>query len=555
MIWPLDKCYYPMMHFKAWVVLFAPILGSLLVQASDVVEPSVSPPAGLAPSNTPQVVLLSFDDSITTGMFALVQRVLTNHVNPNGHPIKATFFVSFDSKYDGVSIQRLYADGHEIAVHTLSHATSTNTSLTRWHQEIAGTRRVLSNLAQIPPEEIVGFRAPYLQVNDAAFDVLASRGFLYESSFPEDLSMLSTSPATMIWPYTLHDGLKQTAHPSRKPSTNYPSLFEIPLWNHFTNDVTCTVMDPPATFDSNQVMALWQSNFLYHYNGNRAPFSLALHATSTNQWLSHSEHASWRIQALNDFITWALTQSNTWLLSYRNLVDYMRDPIPASEVSTNASFLSDTKTYITNTTCSYPNSHSFRVCGPCPPAAPAYSNAYYGFAPLAGGLLNISFVSQSPSNTYYSMLISNDTTNAVYNWATAFTISAGKVVFTNYDVTLAQASNLVTTAAKQYVRFIAPGGTRSSVFTVNTTNAVVISDYQVHLFQLGPSGIVLTPLANSSQGIQWSDNAHEYSVEWSSNLMENGWTEATNELFRLFFTNTPPGPVNPLFYRVKGTIY
>ena len=64
--------------------------------ADDYIAPSTNPPGGLNPANTPQMVLLTFDDLIDSTRYDLVQRVLTNHWNPNGSAIQATFFVNTD---------------------------------------------------------------------------------------------------------------------------------------------------------------------------------------------------------------------------------------------------------------------------------------------------------------------------------------------------------------------------------------------------------------------------------------------------------------------------
>ena len=43
-----------------------------------------------------------------------------NRVNPNGCPILATFYISHEWT-DYAQVQNLYADGHEVASHSISH--------------------------------------------------------------------------------------------------------------------------------------------------------------------------------------------------------------------------------------------------------------------------------------------------------------------------------------------------------------------------------------------------------------------------------------------------
>lgn len=75
---------------------------------------------GLLPEQIPQIVLLTFDDAVNdinkqiyAGIFERGRK------NPNGCPISATFYVSHEWT-DYTQVQDLYADGHEMASHTVS---------------------------------------------------------------------------------------------------------------------------------------------------------------------------------------------------------------------------------------------------------------------------------------------------------------------------------------------------------------------------------------------------------------------------------------------------
>jgi len=67
------------------------------------------------------MILLTFDDAINHDNWELFSKVLfTQHRrNPNGCPIKGTFYVSHPfTNYQYV--QKLWNDGHEIAVHSVT---------------------------------------------------------------------------------------------------------------------------------------------------------------------------------------------------------------------------------------------------------------------------------------------------------------------------------------------------------------------------------------------------------------------------------------------------
>lgn len=77
-------------------------------------------PGKLHPIEVPQMIILTFDDAINYENWDLYQRLFNNNRrNPNGCPIRATFFVShqFNNYYQ---TQRLWNDGHEVAVHSIT---------------------------------------------------------------------------------------------------------------------------------------------------------------------------------------------------------------------------------------------------------------------------------------------------------------------------------------------------------------------------------------------------------------------------------------------------
>ena len=75
---------------------------------------------GLRVKDVPQLVLLTFDDSVNDLNKNLYSDLFdTGRLNPNGCPIAATFYVSHEWTDYG-QVQNLYAAGHEIASHTIS---------------------------------------------------------------------------------------------------------------------------------------------------------------------------------------------------------------------------------------------------------------------------------------------------------------------------------------------------------------------------------------------------------------------------------------------------
>lgn len=515
---------------------------------------SLAPPGGLAPADTPQMVLLTFDDSVSTASYEIVRQVLTNRFNPNGHPIKATFFVSLDSRFDFARVQRLYADGHEIAIHTMSHATSATTTVGRWNREIAGDRRTLAALAAIPAAEIVGFRAPFLQVNDAAFQMLEARGFRYDSSFAE----YASGPAAPIWPYTLDNGLQQAAPPERLPARPYPGLFELPLYAHFSNGTAVTAMDPPETYDADAVQALWRTNFTARYTGNRAPFTLALHTTTTNQWLSHPLHSPWRVEALTNFIAWALAHSNTWFVTCRDVVDFMEQPVPADAAHTSAPFMTRTNAYFPTgqlSRCTFPGSHTFHVCGAAPPAAPTYANAWLGLVPDDAGVIDVYLASQDVTYAYGRLVVSNDAGRTLNDWQAAFSV-AGGAVNQMFDGLWTNRDGRVEVDARQYNATLTNGAAYVIAFRVLRDGGdVQFSDLWLQTYSLGPRPSETHVCAADTPGrlcLTWSDTAPSYALTWATNAPAGAWTNRLEPLYRTTVTVETAAADAPVLFRVEG---
>jgi len=82
--------------------------------------PSASPPKGMDPKTVPQFFTLTYDDAIQAPTVPVAASLMTPHRNPNGCPIKATWFAQ--TLYsDFALIQQWYAAGNEVADHTMNH--------------------------------------------------------------------------------------------------------------------------------------------------------------------------------------------------------------------------------------------------------------------------------------------------------------------------------------------------------------------------------------------------------------------------------------------------
>lgn len=71
--------------------------------------------------------------------------------------------------YHVIQVNKLYSEGHEIALHSITH----NPQIEYWRDadvqllkdEFGGMRDIIAKFAAIPKEHIYGIRAPFLQMS------------------------------------------------------------------------------------------------------------------------------------------------------------------------------------------------------------------------------------------------------------------------------------------------------------------------------------------------------------------------------------------------------
>ena len=80
---------------------------------------TVDIPNGYERDEIPQFVLISFDDAVTVSNFPIYEE-FSAFTNPNGCPIKMTFFISHEST-DYTLVNELHRLGHEIGSHSIRY--------------------------------------------------------------------------------------------------------------------------------------------------------------------------------------------------------------------------------------------------------------------------------------------------------------------------------------------------------------------------------------------------------------------------------------------------
>lgn len=183
-------------------------------------------PGGLLPRQTPQFVMLTFDDAVTGLNMEYYRQALNKRFNRDGCPVSATFYISHEYT-DYSKVHELYKAGHEIALHSISHASNTtywkNLNASELADEFEGLRSIMNHFAHVPRERVQGIRLPFLQMSgDASFEMLYRNSFLYDSSWPSQLY-------SGLWPYTLNYKSTQDCVIGPCPNQTWPNVWVAPM--------------------------------------------------------------------------------------------------------------------------------------------------------------------------------------------------------------------------------------------------------------------------------------------------------------------------------------
>lgn len=295
----------------------------------------VEPPAGLARANTPQFVIVTFDDAIQDRLETdAIEPMFVGVRNPGGRPVHRTYFAQ--ALYSSVPRARaLVAAGHEMANHTHDHmrgdqAFSARATEAEWRKELDDLARFMTDTVGVAPGSIVGFRAPFLATTEAMWSEIRRRGFLYETSLTEivdDQAPYTKAIDRMVWPHTLDGGSATRCVSSKCPDAPLPGIWSVPMWTLYKTDGRVAAnMDPhKGLADSTEFYNLLMHNFEARYRGNRAPMGLFLHASGIRR-------KAYAIAGYNRFLRDVTARGDVWIVTTRGLVEWMRRPVPLAQM-------------------------------------------------------------------------------------------------------------------------------------------------------------------------------------------------------------------------------
>ncbi|KAJ7052259.1 hypothetical protein C8F01DRAFT_626387 [Mycena amicta] len=297
---------------------------------------STSPPGGLSPSDTPMFLVFTADDAVQSYTLDAVNQFLAQRKNPNGCQPKMTYYVSLNyTNYTLVT--DWFVAGNEIADHTMTHVGDPPVD------QIDGNLIALNALAGIPFKSIIGFRAPYLNYSVDTLKILAAAGFTYESSSAASIPV--TDPGTdAFWPYTLDNGMANDCLDvanSCKGQPVLPGFWEVPMYAMFDNrgPEGIHLMDPwldmangESKINDTATLEYMKNTFTAHYTGNRQPFGLYTHPVHLSTTYPGVNPSNSTINMINEFLDWAQEQQNVWIVSNEQLLAWVQNPVPISQL-------------------------------------------------------------------------------------------------------------------------------------------------------------------------------------------------------------------------------
>jgi peptidoglycan/xylan/chitin deacetylase (PgdA/CDA1 family) len=364
---------------------------------TDNVAASAAPPFGLEPEEVPMLVALSFDDNAYSGLagsggeggMSWALEMLAARNNVDGTAVQASFYMT--STYIGTWIAEsptfvkrswngAVVAGHEIGNHTHQHAHGSNFGVQEWTEEIATCTDWLTrpfnpmeaNGSPDPaagpgadPAGVLGFRAPFLEYNDAALQTVRDLAFHYDTSI-EDGWQPEQDGTNYMWPYTLDSG--SPGHDVlvgwglHDPITAHPGLWELPLHPVVVPpDEVCeqygvapglrgrlqaihswfdTASGKITGFDYNlwvlfgmtsaEFVATLKYTLDQRLAGNRAPFIIGAHTDYYSSRYTGAPNTTWqeRQASIEEFVDYALAKPEVRMTSVGEVLDFVRNPQP-----------------------------------------------------------------------------------------------------------------------------------------------------------------------------------------------------------------------------------
>ncbi|KAK7487587.1 hypothetical protein BaRGS_00021137 [Batillaria attramentaria] len=273
-------------------------------------------PGGLETSETPQVVLVTFEYAINSAYIDPYRAIFENTVNPNNCPAVGTFFVQ-ETNTQMDLVKELHDAGHEIGVTTID-GTNPETE----EQWVSNLQQVKAAVvaAGVPEPDVVGVRAPQLMPGGLnEFTALAQEGFLYDASC--STSRFDGDQSELLWPYTYDFAPGPSCDSGEGPEAEFPGRWQILVADLEFQGTKCA--SPQACIGvttERDAFDLFYNSFIKHYEGTRSPFMIVINA----DWAL----TPFKLEGTRQFVEYVRAAfEDTWVLSVSQALEWVRNPV------------------------------------------------------------------------------------------------------------------------------------------------------------------------------------------------------------------------------------
>lgn len=272
--------------------------------------------------------------------------------NPDGSPALFSLYAAtryieapdIDTPEHVRAAWRAIADaGHEIGLHTHSHSHGKSFDTRQWSEEIAECKRWLGEIG-VQPDEIFGFRAPFLEYGRPLFPALHGQGVLYDCSVEEGFDDRFHG-GNLPWPYRIEEELWEIpVYALTVPPDEECERYGVPPGLRARLHQVQGYFDPAdgkiTGFDWNlwmefgmtrpEVVATFKYSLDLRLAGNRAPLTFGNHSDIySEQYASAAgSTAEDRRQALAEILDYALSRPEVRVVTAKQILDWLRNPVP-----------------------------------------------------------------------------------------------------------------------------------------------------------------------------------------------------------------------------------
>ena len=322
----------------------------------------------------PQFVVLQVMGNDDADALDWILKMTESRRNPDSSRIRMTFFINAaDLRSTHNILRKARKRGHEFANFTYSRFVDTlGVSIDArllpeaiWYEEVIKNDSLISKRLGIPRNQIVGFRAPRFEYNEAAFRVLARRGFKYDASIEEfdenqqPYDLKDGSRADSVWAVSRKYG-------GYRPAGKVAGLWQLPAYQWtiphdslariygFEPGLRRRAFAIDDTFDTisgkirgtdvrafgvseigglemkdNEVLATIKHSFDLHREGSSAPFTFSItpsmYVRQSNRLASSVGDHRQRRKIIEEAVDYMLSFENVRFSHGKKVVGYMKN--------------------------------------------------------------------------------------------------------------------------------------------------------------------------------------------------------------------------------------